>query len=261
MHHHPVRVIQYEPLKINVHGIFEVEVEMTNTPSFIITLLKLLFGLLPVFYFTLSFYLFKGQSPGKYFLRIKVLSLYHEHIGLWHSIERSLGYFASALEFGFGFIQAFWNPNRMTLHDKIGETIVIKLPVTKTRGEKQYINMPSFAARLYDNLTSVKGVNRTFEEIAIFIESVLKSGRLLDIGTGPGRLLLEINKQIPQLELSGLDISKSMFAIAKQNLKNRTHIDLRVGNIVQTDYREDFFNCIVSSGSFYNWDKPVEGLN
>ena len=29
----------------------------------------------------------------------------------------------------------------------------------KTRGEKQYINMSSFAARLYDNLTSVKGVN------------------------------------------------------------------------------------------------------
>jgi hypothetical protein len=31
------------------------------------------------------------------------------------------------LEFGFGYIQALWNPNRMALHDKIGETIVIKL--------------------------------------------------------------------------------------------------------------------------------------
>jgi uncharacterized RDD family membrane protein YckC len=117
--------------KINVHGIFDVEIEMGNTPSFLITFLKFLFGLLPVFYFAFSFYFFKGQTIGKYFLRIKVLSLYHEHLGLWHCIERSLGYFASALEFGFGYIQAFWNPNRMTLHDKIGETIVIELLVKK----------------------------------------------------------------------------------------------------------------------------------
>jgi uncharacterized RDD family membrane protein YckC len=113
--------------KINVHGIFDVEIEMDNTHPYLITILKFLFGLLPVIYFTISYYYFKGQTIGKYFLRIKVLSLYHEHLGLWHCIERSLGYFASALEFGFGYIQAFWNPNRMTLHDKIGETIVIQL--------------------------------------------------------------------------------------------------------------------------------------
>jgi uncharacterized RDD family membrane protein YckC len=113
--------------KINVHGIFDVEMEMNNTQPYLITFLKFLFGLLPVLYFTISFYFCKGQTIGKYFLRIKVLSLYHEHLGLWHCIERSLGYFASALEFGFGYLQAFWNPNRMTLHDKIGETIVIEL--------------------------------------------------------------------------------------------------------------------------------------
>ena len=119
--------------KINVQGIFEVEIEMDNSPSYLITILKFLFGLLPVFYFTISFYFCKGQTIGKYFLRIRVLSLYHEHIGLWHCIERSLGYFASALEFGFGYIQAFWNPNRMSLHDKIGETIVIERPVKKRK--------------------------------------------------------------------------------------------------------------------------------
>lgn len=117
--------------KINVHGIFDVEIEMNNARSYLITFLKLLFGLLPVLYFALSIYFCKGQTIGKYFLRIKVLSLYHEHLGLWHCIERSLGYYVSALEFGFGYIQVFWNPNRITLHDKIGETIVIKLPVKK----------------------------------------------------------------------------------------------------------------------------------
>jgi uncharacterized RDD family membrane protein YckC len=119
--------------KINVHSIFDVEIEMSNASSYLITFLKIIFGLLPVLYFALSFYFFAGQTIGKYFLRIRVLSLYHEHIGLWHCIERSLGYFASALEFGFGYIQAFWNPNRMSLHDKIGETIVIDLQVKKLK--------------------------------------------------------------------------------------------------------------------------------
>jgi uncharacterized RDD family membrane protein YckC len=120
---------------INVHGIFDVEVEIENMQSSLISILKIFFGLLPVLYFTASFYFWRGQTIGKYFLRLRVLSLYHEHIGLWHCIERSLGYFASALEFGFGYIQAFWNPNRMSLHDKIGETIVIELPVKR---RKQY---------------------------------------------------------------------------------------------------------------------------
>jgi uncharacterized RDD family membrane protein YckC len=114
--------------KINVHSIFDVEIEMNNTHSYLITFLKFLFGLLPVVYFAVSFYFCRGQTIGKYFLRIKVIPLYHEHLGLWHCLERSLGYFASALEFGFGYIQAFWNPNSMTLHDKIGETIVIECP-------------------------------------------------------------------------------------------------------------------------------------
>jgi uncharacterized RDD family membrane protein YckC len=127
---------------INVHGIFDVELEMENVHPYFITFLKFLFGLLPVFYFALSFYLWKGQTIGKYFLRIRVLSLYHERIGLWHSIERSLGYFASALEFGFGFIQAYWNPNRMSLHDKIGETVVVDR-LNQKISKKSIVNKPA----------------------------------------------------------------------------------------------------------------------
>ena len=112
--------------KLNVRGIFDVELVIRNAQPIVILFVKILFGLLPTLYFTLSFYFWKGQTIGKHLLRLKVISLYHEHLGLWHCFERSLGYYASVLEFGFGFIQALWNPNRMSLHDKIGETIVIK---------------------------------------------------------------------------------------------------------------------------------------
>jgi len=49
----------------------------------------------------------------------------------------------------------------------------------KTRGEKQYIDIPVFATKWYDNLTSVKGVNKGFKEIYAFVEK--KSDDLADV--------------------------------------------------------------------------------
>jgi uncharacterized RDD family membrane protein YckC len=78
-----------------------------------------------VIYFGLSNYLGNGRTFGKWLLRIRAVSLVHEHLSLWHSFERALGYGASALEGGFGFLQYFIHPNRRTVHDRIAETIVI----------------------------------------------------------------------------------------------------------------------------------------
>jgi GST-like protein len=78
-----------------------------------------------VLYFGLSTYLGGGQTLGKRLLRIRVASLIHDRLSLWHCLERALGYGASALEGGFGFIQYFIHPNRQTVHDRIAETIVV----------------------------------------------------------------------------------------------------------------------------------------
>jgi len=47
-------------------------------------------------------------------------------LSLWQSIECSLGYGASALAGGFGFLQYFANHNQCCVHDRIAETIVIR---------------------------------------------------------------------------------------------------------------------------------------
>jgi len=78
-----------------------------------------------VLYFTLSVYFSNGRTIGKKIFGIRIVSLVHEHISLWHSLERALGYGASALEAGFGFIQYFIRADRRTVHDRIAETIVV----------------------------------------------------------------------------------------------------------------------------------------
>ncbi len=75
--------------------------------------------------FSLATYLGKGATIGKHLLGIRVVSLVHDHLSLWHSIERALGYTASSLEAGFGFLQYFKHPNHQTVHDRIAETIVV----------------------------------------------------------------------------------------------------------------------------------------
>ena len=78
-----------------------------------------------VLYFGLLTYVGKGRAPGKRLMSIRVVSTSRERLSLWHSIERALGYAASALEGGFGFAQYFVHPNHRTVHDRIAETIVV----------------------------------------------------------------------------------------------------------------------------------------
>jgi uncharacterized RDD family membrane protein YckC len=79
-----------------------------------------------VLFFGLSLYFGNGQTLGKRVMGIRVVSLVHHKMSFWHSIERALGYGASALEFGFGFVQYFIHPNRRTVHDRMAETIVVR---------------------------------------------------------------------------------------------------------------------------------------
>jgi uncharacterized RDD family membrane protein YckC len=123
-----IQAIGFNIKHVKIDGFTEVEIEFENASETSKYILEFLFICIPTIYFTLSTYFLKGQTVGKKIVNIKAVSLYHHNIGLWHCLERSLGYVASSLEFGLGFIQAFWNPNKMTLHDKIGETIVIKCP-------------------------------------------------------------------------------------------------------------------------------------
>ena len=94
--------------------------------------------IVPVLYFGLTAYFGNGQTPGKRLTGIRSVSLVHEHLTLWHSIERALGYGAAALEFGFGFAQFFIHPFRRTVQDRIAETIVVK--------EHSFRALPNFHA-------------------------------------------------------------------------------------------------------------------
>ena len=127
------------------------------------------------------------------------------------------------------------------------------------RGEAQFTRLPRFGASLYDWFLGAEPIHARVAEVARFLVSRMDQGRLLDIGMGPGRLLAEIHRLRPGLELFGLDISSAMVQRATENLKG-VPADLRAGTIRHTDYESDFFDAATCIGSFYLWDHPEDSL-
>jgi uncharacterized RDD family membrane protein YckC len=89
-----------------------------------------------VLYFATFHYFANGRTPGKMLARTRIVSLSSDRLGLWQSIERALGYGAAILEGGLGFLQFFWDKNRMCAQDRLAETIVID--VRKRAGRETY---------------------------------------------------------------------------------------------------------------------------
>ena len=81
--------------------------------------------LVPVLYFSFFLWRGNGQTPGKRWMKVRVVSLVHTRISFWHAVERALGYGAAALEAGFGFVQFFIHPYRRCAQDRLAETIVV----------------------------------------------------------------------------------------------------------------------------------------
>ncbi|HEX8696374.1 MAG TPA: RDD family protein [Longimicrobium sp.] len=77
-------------------------------------------------YFTAFTALWKGQTPGKRLLGLRVVRLNGQPMTLWMSFERFGGYAAGLLTGLLGFVQVFWDRNRQAIHDKITETVVIR---------------------------------------------------------------------------------------------------------------------------------------
>lgn len=128
-----------------------------------------------------------------------------------------------------------------------------------SRGQRSFVNLPGFAAKLYAGLTQTGAFQRTLREVAAELASRIDRGRILDVGTGPGRLLFELHQLNPAFELFGLDISAEMVNLARDELSG-LGADIRQGDIQYTGYEDNFFDLVTCTGSFYLWDHPQECL-
>lgn len=123
--------------------------------------------------------------------------------------------------------------------------------------------IPSLGSKLYNFLTSSDIFQKHYNLVAQDIKKYCQTGKLLDIGTGPGWLLLSIRKVLPHIQLSGIDISPSMIEKAKENIyktHNYNDIELLIGSASELPYPDNSIDCIVSTGSIHHWKEIQKGL-
>jgi ubiquinone/menaquinone biosynthesis C-methylase UbiE len=82
-------------------------------------------------------------------------------------------------------------------------------------------------------------------------------GAVLDVGTGPGVLLVELAARRPDLQLTGIDLSDDMITAATRNLHPfGGRASARVGDVTSLPFPDRSFDLIVSSLSLHHWDHP-----
>lgn len=69
-----------------------------------------------------------GQTPGKMAIRVKVVRLDGSDIGYGRAFLREIpGKFLSGILFGIGYLMVALDPQKQGLHDKIADTLVVKI--------------------------------------------------------------------------------------------------------------------------------------
>ncbi len=113
----------------------------------------------------------------------------------------------------------------------------------------------------YARVSNSSAFQRQYRWLAEDIVRVCPSGRLLDVGTGPGWLLRHLAEVGPDLQLTGLDVSAGMIAAARRNLADLgRRVELIEGNAEALPCGDGEFDVVVSSGSVHHWKDQAAGL-
>lgn len=124
--------------------------------------------------------------------------------------------------------------------------------------------IPGPGAAVYNAVSSIAIFQRAYKLVARHIVEHCSQGSLLDIGTGPARLLVKLHDISPEMDLVGIDVSPAMVRTACDNIALAgisDRVQVREANVNDMPFGDGVFDIVVSTGSVHHWKDPVGGLN
>ncbi len=88
-------------------------------------------------------------------------------------------------------------------------------------------------------------------------------GKLLEIGSGPGRLAVRLAREAPGMTLTGVDISDAMVERAARRAAGAglsERVRFKVGDVAAMPLPDGEFDGVVSTLSLHHWPGPTHGL-
>jgi len=160
-----------------------------------------------------------------------------------------------------------WKEKKCWKVTKIIETENLTRTFGKSMGRKTLgwltpEGISGFRADFHDKVS--EKMPRMYEELADDITKEIKYGSILDVGTGPGYLPIEIAKRAPKVKITGIDLTDRMIEIAKKKAENAGVVDqvhFEVGDGNKLRFEDNTYDLVISSASSHHWKNPVRVLN
>jgi SAM-dependent methyltransferase len=121
-------------------------------------------------------------------------------------------------------------------------------------------DLPSAGA--YDALVA-SVLEGFYARVAGEVAAAHPGGKVLEVGSGPGRLAVRLAREAPGMTLTGVDISGAMVEranrrAARAGLSER--VRFRVGDVAALPLPDGEFDGVVSTLSLHHWSDPARGL-
>lgn len=121
--------------------------------------------------------------------------------------------------------------------------------------------IPSPGARIYSLIAKKNPIMRDlYKDVADDVTSKITSGKVLDVGTGPGYLPIEIAGKSSRLEITGVDISPGMVKIANKNAINMglsDRMEFHLASAAELPFDDGHFDLVLSTLSLHHWLHPA----
>ena len=93
------------------------------------------------------------------------------------------------------------------------------------------------------------------------ILSSLPKGIVLDLGTGPGYLPIEMMKRSQSIKVVGIDLSRRLIHMARANASKAglsDRLSFEEGNAAELRFEDSSFDMVISTGMLHSLKEPVK---
>jgi ubiquinone/menaquinone biosynthesis C-methylase UbiE len=120
--------------------------------------------------------------------------------------------------------------------------------------QSRFEAIPAPAAIFYDAIPA-KILRKPERKIANEIIEKIKSGTVVDLGSGTGFLSIEIARRATGLQVYGIDLSRQMVKIAKRHAQGVENAQFEFGDAAALSFEDGSIDFIVSTGSLHHWNR------
>jgi ubiquinone/menaquinone biosynthesis C-methylase UbiE len=109
---------------------------------------------------------------------------------------------------------------------------------------------------IFYNATVALVLRKPEAKIAQDIVEKMGSGTILDLGSGPGYLSIDIARKSPGLKVYGIDLSRRMVKIARRHARGVNNARFVFGNAAKLPFKDNSIDLVVSTGASHHWRTP-----